>query len=248
MLQLKEVLNLIIEHKTFAIDPENKVVLTKQQLGEMIASDFDEAVNCIKDGSLENAIMAASGDLYYSYLDLKGKYSEPYELLFHLQYVLAPKLPFNYRDLSYRTIDQIGNSIYRRRANRSQVLEAMRLHLFSNYLLLRNFNEKFSNLVTGVIFVENYVSIDENIAYDLLSAYLSLRDYYKYNNKKFYSVESFYAYLIKKQQLNKFSKTMESDSVFFAWLFFLGKVDEVVNWKKTINELDNYIESKKGEY
>ena len=29
MLQLKEVLNLIIEHKTFAIDPENKNVFVR---------------------------------------------------------------------------------------------------------------------------------------------------------------------------------------------------------------------------
>ena len=124
----------------------------------------------------------------------------------------------------------------------------MRLHLFSNYLILRNFNEKFSNLVSGVIFAENYVSVDENIAYDLLSAYLSLRDYYRFNNKKFYTVESFYTYLIKKQQLTRFSNSMQSDSVFFAWLFFHGKVDAITTWRKTINELENYVETKKGEY
>ena len=248
MLKLREVLNLVIENKTFAIDPDNRVVITQQQLGEMIANDYESAINCIKDGTFEEALVSASGDLYYSYLDLKGKYSDPYVLVFHLQYLLAPRLPFIYRDLSYRTIDKVGVAIYRRVANRTQILEAMKSHLFSSYLALRNFNEKFSDVINGVIFAENYASVDENIAYDLLSIYLSLRNYYKFNNKKFYSVEQLYTYLMKKQKLKKFSKTIDSDSVFFAWLYYLGKAEEIAVWKKKVKEIDNYIDNKKGEY
>ena len=248
MLKLREVLNLIRENGTFAIDPENKVVLTEQQLGEMIANDYDEAVACIKDGALEEALAATNGDAYFTFLDLKGKHSNPYELVFHLQYALAPRLPFIYRDLSYRTVDKLGVAIYRRVANRTQILEAMKLHLFSSYLSNRNFSEKFASLVSGVIFAENYANVDENIAYDLLSAHLSLRDYYKYNGKKFYSIEALYLYLTKHGKLKKFSKTIESDSVFFAWLYFLGKAEEIAVWKKKVNDIDNYVENKKGEY
>ena len=248
MLKLREVLKLITEYKAFAIDPENKVVLTKQQLGEMIANDYDEAVACLKDGALDEALVSASGDFYYTYVDLKGKYQDPYELIFQVQYELAPRLPFIYRDLSYRTVDKLGKSISRRVANRTQVLEAMKLHLFSSYLAKRNFNEKFGNLVSGVIFAENYAYIDENIAYDLLSAHLSLRDYYKFNGKKFYTIESLYLYLTKKGLLKKFAKNIDSDSVFFAWIYFLGKAEDVALWKKKIAEIDNYVENKKGEY
>ena len=106
MLKLRDVLKLITEYKAFAIDPENKVVLTKQQLGEMIANDYDEAVACLKDGTLDEALSAASEEFYYTFVDLKGKYSDPYELIFQLQYELAPRLPFIYRDLSYRTVDK----------------------------------------------------------------------------------------------------------------------------------------------
>lgn len=248
MLKLREVLNLIIENKAFTIDPENRVVLTQQQLGEMIANDYDEAVVCLKEGLLEEAFVAASGDIYCLYLDVKGKYQNPEEIIFHLQYALAPRLPFIYRDLSYRTIDKLGIAIYKRVANRTQILEAMKSHLISAYIANRNFSEKFANLVAGVIFAENYANVDENIAYDLLSAYLSLRDYYKYNKKKFYSVEALYLYLTKKGKLNKFAKTIDSDSVFFAWLYFLGKAEDIAAWKKKVIDTDNYIENKKGEY
>jgi hypothetical protein len=248
MLKLRDVLKLITEYKAFAIDPENKVVLTKQQLGEMIANDYDEAVACLKDGTLDEALAAASEDFYCIFVDLKGKYHDPYELIFQLQYELAPRLPFIYRDLSYRTIDKVGKAIYKRSANRTQILEAMKLHLFSSYLQKRNFSEKFGDMISGVIFAENYAHVDENIAYDLLSAHLSLRDYYKFGGRKFYTIESLFLFLTKKGKLNKFAKNIDSDSGFFAWLYFLGKAEEVAQWKKKVDEIDNYVENKKGEY
>ena len=237
MLKLNEVLSLIIENKTFAIDHENRVIITEQQLGEMIANDYESAIKCIKDGTLEEALVQGGGELYYVYQDLKGKYLDPYVLVFHLQYLLAPRLPFIYRDLFYRTIDKVGAAINKRVANRTQILEAMKSHLFSTYLSLRKFNEKFPNVVEGVTLAENYANVDENIAYDLLSAFLSLRDYYKFNGKKFYNIESLYAYLIKKQKLKKFAKTIESDSLFFAWLYYLGKIDQIAAWKKKVNDI-----------
>ncbi len=246
--KLKEVLHLIEKNKTFAIDPENKIVLTKQQLGEMISADYEVAVKYVQNGKLESALRATESDAYDAYLDCASKYSDPNVLLFHFQYALAPRLPFSYREEIYKTIDKVGFAMYKRQANRERIVEAMKNHLFSDYLATKNFNENFSNLVSGVQFAENYVTVDENIAYDLLSAYLQVRDWYKYDGKKFYDVHSLYAYLANHRLLNKFSKTMESDSLFFAWLFYLGNFDLVLAWKKKVNEIDNYILNKKGEY
>lgn len=248
MLKLKEVLALIEEKKTFAIDPENKVVLTKQQLGEMIGINFEESIECLKDGSIERALKAVNGEPYYAFLDIVGKYDDPYVVIFHLQYELAPRLSFNYRDVTYRTIDQLGNAIYNRKANRKIIVEAMKKHLFSEYLALRNFEEKFSYMVEGVAFAEEYVTVDENIAYDLLSQHLSLRKWYKFKGRKFYSVPALYEFLSKKHLFNKFSKTMEQDTLFFAWLFYLGNYELVVKWKKRVDEIDSYIDNKRGEY
>ena len=135
------------------------------------------------------------------------------------------------RFLKYVTFDTTANP------NNSNCPSSEGQRVFANYLV-----EELKSL--GL----EDAHVDENIAYDLLSAHLSLRDYYKYGGRKFYTIESLFLFLTKKGKLNKFAKNIDSDSVFFAWLYFLGKAEEVAQWKKKVDEIDNYVENKKGEY
>lgn len=238
MKSIKEIFELLKETKHYLIDTENKVVLSREQIGEAISASYEEAVEVLESNLMMEAFQVADPEMAEKLHTIEGKYSKSEQILFHLQYELNPSLPFSYRDIIYRDVVTLGKAILKGKAERAIIVEAMNCKLFSHYVKIKQLDLARSDIVELVDFAENYVPKDENISYHLLGYYLSDRKHYTYDGKKFLSVVTLYTYLVKKKQLKRFSEKALDDVLFSAWLFSLGNCETYEKWLSEVKRID----------
>jgi hypothetical protein len=58
MWSLKEILEKLETQRSYVIDPNAKIILTQEQLGEALSSNFEDAMEVLTDGSLLRALQA----------------------------------------------------------------------------------------------------------------------------------------------------------------------------------------------
>lgn len=237
MLTLKEVLLTLREKQSYELNLKELVVLTKEQLGEMISADFEQALACLEDGALEAAFQAADPVTAAALADLKKQFLSPVDIIFHLQYILNPKLQFSYKDNVYRDIVTLGEKILNGKAEKEDIMNAMASGLVSHYLLVKGVDKEEQDIVDGVRYCEEYLKKDKEIAYMLLGYYLSGRKYYRYHGRKFLTITTFYDYLMAKQVFNRFAKEISGNVLFLTWLYYLGHEAIVEKWNELVTDL-----------
>jgi hypothetical protein len=238
MLTLHEVLHLLREKKSYEIDLKELVVLTKEQLGEMISADFNQSIACLDDGSLELTFQEVDKEVADAIQQMRKQLFAPVTIIFHLQYLLNPKLQFSYKDNVYRDIVSMGEKILDGKVDKQEIIEAMESHLVSHYLAVKEMQKEDPKRVEGVLYSENYLSKDKEVAYMLLGYYLSGRKFYRFQGRKFLSVGTLYDYLMAKQCFNRFAKDIDTNMLFKAWLYYLGYDKIVEKWNELVVDLD----------
>ncbi len=238
MQSIKEILNLLKETKHYLVDTENKVVLSREQIGETISANYTEAVEALESSLFMDAFEAGDADMAQKLHTIEGKYSKSEQILFHLQYELNPNLPFSYREIIYRDVKTMGETILKGKAEREVILEAMKLKMFSFYARYKQLDQARSDIIELVEFAENYIYKSVDIAYYLLGYYLSDRKYYKYDGHKFVSVVTLYTYLTEKKRLKSFSNTADDDILFIAWIYALGNYAIYEKWSSEVHRID----------
>ena len=241
MLTLKEVLIELKEKKSYELNLKELIVLTKEQIGEMISADFDQALACLEDGTMEAAFEAADSEVAAALYQLKKDVGSPLNVVFHLQYILNPKLQFSYKDNVYRDIVTLGEKILNGKAEKEDIIEAMSSHLVSHYLKVKGLDKEDEARVNGVIYCENYLGYDKEVAYMLLGYYLCGRKFYRYQGRKFLTVATLYDYLMAKHTFGRFSKGIGENILFKAWLYYLGHNTIVEKWNDLVIELDEPV-------
>jgi hypothetical protein len=237
MKKLHDVLQQLKETGHYLIDTENKQVLTREQIGEMISNDYIEAVECLEDNSFMETFQVADQPMADLLQTLESKYEKPEQILFYLQYELSPNLPFSYREIVYRDVQSMGNAILTDKAEKETILEAMKLKMFSFYARYKELDAAKEKIVEQIDFAENYIIKHQDIAYYLLGYILADRNYYKYGRRKFKSLVVFYSYLVEKKKLLSFSKRIDDDLLFMAWLYYLGHAEIIEKWKEEVNRV-----------
>ena len=158
MLTLKEVLITLRDKKNYEVNLKGLVVLTREQIGEMMSADFNQAIGCLEEGIIESAFAQADTEVASSIAGLKRQLVAPVDIIFHLQYILNPKLQFSYKDNVYRDVVTMGEKILNDRTDKEDILEAMASGLVSHYLSVKEMEKEDPKMVEGVKYCENYIS------------------------------------------------------------------------------------------
>ena len=238
MWSLKEILEKLETQRSYVIDPNAKIILTQEQLGEALSSNFEDAMEVLADGSLLRALQAVDESMADKLINYQRDFLSPEVLLFCLQYDLNPNLPFSYRDIAHREIRTLGEAILSGKAEKELWVQSMRHQLMSFYVKLKKIDVSSPEIYEGVLFTERYLDTNADVAYVTLGYYLSERKFYRFQNRRFLSVTDFYRYLAHRKLFKAFARTMEQDLLFFGWLYYLGNVDTVERWLKTVGEID----------
>lgn len=241
MLTLKEVLLQLKEKRSYELNLKELIVLTKEQIGEMISADFTQALVCLEEGIMDAAFEAADPEMAATLYNLKKQILVPNNLIFHLQYILNPKLQFSYKDNVYRDIVTLGEKILNGKAEKEDMIEAMQNRLVSHYLIVKGFDKEDEVRLAGVKYCESYLEKDKEVAYVLLGYYLSGRKYYRFQGRKFLTVTTLYDYLMAKQVFGRFAKGISENMLFKAWLYYLGFDKVVEQWNQLLIELDEPV-------
>jgi len=238
MKKLNEVLKELADIGHYIIDTENKLVITREQLGEMISNDYNEAIACLDSDLFLEAFSKADKPMLAVLQDLQARYDQSERILFHLQYELNSNLQFSYRDIIYRDVKSMGEAILNDKAEKAVIMEAMRYKMISFYARFKHLDEARIDIINRLDFAENYMEKDPEIAYLLVGHLLTDKAYYQYNGKKFKSIITLYSYLKESKKFMAFSKTMENDVHFKAWLFYLGFADTYDKWQERVETID----------
>lgn len=239
MKSLNEMLILLKQLGHYSIDREENIVLTREQIGDAISFNYQEAQVALETNLFMDTFKSCDNEMANILLNLESKFEDSNQILFHLQYALDPNLTFTYKEMIYRDISKIGEQILIGRGEKNTIIEAMRLRLFSHYARLKQLDTVRADLIEHIEKAENYLDKDPEIAIYLLGYFLTDRKYYVFEGKKFLSVVTLYEYLCNKKKLIKFSKGMEQDILFIAWLFSLDKGDVYEKWLKEVETIDN---------
>lgn len=236
MLKIRTILKEFENGKIGIFPLENKVN-TYGQLGEAILGDFEEAVECLKEKLFSSTFQQINRDIYNLCLQYED-FDNPYVAVFELQYLFNQTLFFTYKELIYKELKFFGKSIlFSKEENKSLILETIERGILSTYLKLKKIDEVYIDLYQGILKVENLYKEKSEIAYYLAGYYLSGITYFKFGNKKFYSVDHLYSYLMSKGKMKKFSEFMVNNDRFFAWLYLLKKDNEYTMWMNLVNKL-----------
>lgn len=238
MKTIREILTQLKEKASYVIDREKNIALTREQIGETISADYEEAVICLEENLFMDAFVAADKEMAEVLQTLEGKFALSEQILYHLQYALNPNMPFSYKDIIYRDVSTMGNAILDGKAEKATIVEAMKNKLISLYAKLKTLDEVRTDIIEHIDFAENYLEKNADIAYYLLGYYLSDRKYYKYEGHKFLSVVTLYTYLTNKKKLIKFSNTMEKDLLFITWLYCLGNGQTYEKWANEVHRIE----------
>jgi len=238
MNSVKEILLKLKELGGYVIDTNQKLVITREQLGETISTNYEDAVEALEEGLFLDAFEVADPGMNDILKAIEGKYADANQVIFYLQYELNPNLPFTYKEILYRDVATLGQAILNDKGEKETILEAIKFKLFSFYAKFKQLDLVRTNIIDIIDYAENYYEKNKDTAYVLLGYCLSDRKYYKYDNKKFLSVVTFYTYLTDKKKLTRFSNEMDKDILFTCWLYSLGHAETYERWLETVKKID----------
>lgn len=246
--KLYDVLAKLTEAKKYSIDVEENVVLTKEQLGEMISSDYSVSVEALENGKLLKAFEAADKQVANLIKDYKKQGLKEEVIIFNLQYVLNPDLPFSYKEAIYRSVEKLGEAIWESKEINEEVKEAISLGLVSKYIKYKKLDAAKEDLLKQVKYAEDYFKTNEEVSYYLTGLYLYNKPSYKYGGRHFKDFGVFYNYLMKQRKMIDFAEKFEEDGRFVSWIYYLGKGDVIVAWKKEMQRIEelNYYYNKES--
>ena len=235
---LDEVLRKLEQTKQYSFDPKNKIVLTKEQVGEIVATNFDDAVDFYDSNQLLETFEKYDIPLSKKIRGYQKAKLSALEAVFRIQYDLNPNLLFSYKDLVFKDIAQFGNAILNKEVPEELVLEVLYSRLTSYYLEVKKINVVDEKMYEYTRLAEDYLKVDKMRAYYLLGYTLSQRKYYTYNRTKFDSVIDLYTYLSKYKKLTMFADLVDKDPMFFGWLYYQGYKNMIEAWQKDIAEAE----------
>lgn len=235
---LDEVLRKLEQTKQYSFDPKNKIVLTKEQVGEIVATNFEDAIDFYESNQILETFEKFDIPLSKKIRGYQRAKLSATEAVFRIQYDLNPNLLFSYKDLVYKDIAQFGNAILDKTVEEALVLEVLYSRLASYYLETKKINVVDEKMYEYTKLAEDYLKTDKMRAYFLLGYTLSQRKYYIYNKIKFDAVIDLYTYLSKYKKLAVFSDLVENDPMFFGWLFYQGYKTIVEQWQKDVAEAE----------
>jgi hypothetical protein len=235
---LEKVLAKLEQTKQYSFDPKNKIVITKEQVGEIVATNFDDAVDFYESNQLLETFEKFDLPLAKKIRSYQKAKLTSIEAVFKIQYDLNPNLLFSYKDLVFKDLAQFGNAILDNQVDQELVLEVISSKLISHYLDVKKINLIDEKMYESVLLAQDYVKVDRMRAYFLMGYAISQRRYYLYNKNKFDAVIDLYSYLSKYKKLVSFADIMESDPVFFSWLYNQGYKNIVEAWQKSVKEAE----------
>jgi hypothetical protein len=235
---LEKVLAKLEQTKQYSFDPKNKIVITKEQVGEIVATNFDDAIDFYESNQLLETFEKFDIPLSKKIRSYQKAKLTSIEAVFRIQYDLNPNLLFSYKDLVFKDLAQFGNAILDNAIEQELVFEVINSKLVSHYLDVKKINLVDEKMYEYVKLAEDYFKVDKIRAYYLMGFAISQRKYYLYNKNKFDSVIDLYTYLSKYKKLVAFSEIMENDALFFSWLFYQGYKNIVEKWQKDIKEAE----------
>lgn len=235
---LDEVLRKLEQTKQYSHDPKNKIVLTKEQVGEIIATNFDNAIDAYESNQMLETFEKFDIPLSKKIRSYQKAKLTPIEAVFRVQYDMNPNLLFSYKDIVFKDIAQFGNAILDKDVDEALVYEILYSKLVSYYLEVKKINVVDEKIYEFTKLAEDYLKVDKFRAYYLLGYTLSQRKHYTFNKIKFDSVIDLYTYLSKYKKLQAFSDLINNDPVFFGWLYYQGYKTIVEQWQKDIAEAE----------
>lgn len=231
---LDEVLRKLEQTKQYSFDPKNKIVLTKEQVGEIVATNFDDAIDFYQSNQLLETFEKFDVAISKRIRGYQKAKLTPTEAVFRVQYDLNPNLLFSYKDLVYKDLAQFGNAILNQEIETNILEEVLTYKLASYYLEVKKINLVDEKMYEYTKLAEDYLKVDKLRACYLLGYALSQTKSYVFNKNKFDSVIELYTYLSKYKKLQAFSDLVEQDPRFFAWLYYQGYKTLVEQWQKEV--------------
>lgn len=235
---LEKVLAKLEQTKKYSFDPKNKIVITKEQVGEIVATNFDDAIDFYESNQLLETFEKFDIPLAKKIRSYQKAKLTSIEAVFKIQYDLNPNLLFSYKDLVFKDLAQFGNQILDGEVDKESVLEVINSKLITHYLEVKKINLIDEKMYEYASLAEAYYKVDQMRAYYLMGYAISQRKYYMYNKNNFDSVIDLYSYLSKYKKLVVFADFIESDPKFFGWLYYQGYKNIVEKWQKEIKEAE----------
>ena len=233
---LEVMLKALNEKGAYYIDPENKIVLSREHLGETLAGNHEASILALEDKSLVDTLRVVDNEAFLFVTDLTSKNMDSSLVIFYLQYFLNNKLPFAYKEYVFKDIKTIGQLLFDDKISSEIMNDIIGHKLISYYLHVLGIDEVNKHLYEAVKLAEDNDDFDDLVRYHLIAYALCQKDNYEYGSHKFYSIEDFYSYLLGHRKMLRFSKTFDKDYNFMAWLLYNGKYDICKNWLDKVDE------------
>lgn len=237
-----DMLKTLSEKGSYFIDSDNNTAITKEHLGETLASNYEAAVIAITDGSLLETLNIVDKENAEFIVKLEEEKVKPSLILFYLQYRLNKKLPFTYKEFVFKDLKTFGQMLFDNKVDKELLEDMLRYNLLSHYLKVIGANETSAKLFKLVTMAESFDIEANQIRIRLIAMAILDYDTYTYAGKKFTTVEDFYDYLIDSRKMVRFSKTFKDDYYFMAWLLYLGKYEIIKKWSESLKYFDDEIE------
>ena len=233
---LELMLKALNEKGAYYIDPQNKIVLSREHLGETIAGNHEASILALEDKSLIDTLKVVDNEAFQFVTDLVNKNTDSALIIFYLQYFLNKSLPFAYKEYVFKDLKTIGQLLFDDKISPEIMNDIIEHKLISYYLRVLGIDNVDEKVYNGVILAEEAVQYEDLIRYHLIAYALCQKDSYEYGGHKFYTIESFYNYLLGHRKLTRFSKTFDTDYTFMAWLLYNGKNDVCLKWQDKVKE------------
>ncbi|MDY4788419.1 MAG: hypothetical protein SO253_03780 [Bacilli bacterium] len=235
---LNKMLEDLINKGSYFVDEDNKIVLTREHLGETLAGNYEASIMALQDGNLLKAFKACDLDAYNYLNELQSKDLDLSLVLFHLQYFLNKNLPLSFKETVFKDLKSFGQLLFDNRIDDYIIEEILKNQITSKYLKIKGIDEVSKVMFDNIVLAENLVNEQFEVAKKLVAYALLEKEDYTYASKKFNSIEELYDFLLQKKKLMRFSKTFKEDYNFMAWIIYLGKYDLVKLWSERIQYFD----------
>ncbi len=232
MWTFKEILQILKNKQAYQMDVEKGIVLGKEQIGEAIAANFEDALDAYADGSLQQAL--AFDDYFAKKLAEYQKYSI-FEAIFRLQYDYNPTLSFSYRSFLVLNFLELGDLIQQGKVAKDEAYEILQNHLISLYLTLKGIKDIDAKLLSLIQLAEEVAKEEPELARYLIGYTMGQNKAYTYKGQQFLDLETFYVYLSNKHSLEKFADTFANDKQFMGWLYYLGYAQQIQKWSHLVD-------------
>ena len=235
MQTFQELLNRLKETKAYVNDPANNVILTREQVGESISANFEDAVEAYQNKNLQAALSFDTAVLDFLKQHSKEKDND---VIFKLQYFLNKDLPFSYKTYAYRSLGELGEAVASKKLDQDEAVEILKAGLISNFIEAKTFVEIGERNWTLIKVAELQVKTNPQVAVYLLAYVLGKDKTYTFDNTAFSTLEDFYIYLCGRQRFESFAETFETDDRFNAWLLYFGHQKEIQAWHQAVADTE----------